>query len=137
MAGILVEKGSKQNFIFGKPELKDFEEGHAWTCTVHFDQFDKPVQPLMLIPLFKTQFNDDPEIWVAVSAFYDLLDNIYSLTMPGFDAVFIFHDQKVIDAIKKSDPVIEKMHVTLTHLPFEFITHKEAAKREKENDKSS
>jgi len=137
MADILVETGSKQMFIFGCPELKHFEEGHAWTCTIYFEQFNKPVKPLMLLPLFKEAWKDDPEIWVAASAFYDLLDNIYSLTMPGFEAVFVFHNQAVIDTIKKSEAIIEKMKLALVKLPFELITYQTAAEREALNVQSS
>ena len=107
-----------QRFYFSKPQLVQNPEGPAWICAVYFEQFGEKVKPIKITPIYLSKFDKDPHTWIAVSAFYDLLDNIPRLTMPNHEIGLLFHNKKVIKAIKDSEPVLEKMHAKLHNIPF-------------------
>lgn len=132
---ILVEKGAKQYYVIQEPVWKEYQDGAAWVCKVAFTQFGEEVKPLTIIPLFKKSWEDDPETWVAVSSFYDLLDNVQAFTMPGYESVFVFHSKAVIDKIKKSEAIIEKMVLKLANIPFSLVTMDEVKEETIDGDK--
>jgi len=120
MNEILIEEGAEQRFLFSPPEMKTFQGmGDRWVCTLYFEQYGEPTKPITILPIAKHPHEKD-EIWAAASAFYDTVATPI-LTTPGHKAIFMFHDQKVIEYILASEPIYNRMVGSLSGLDYELV----------------